>query len=86
MKVVDIERVVVDVPLTERQQKIAAREVHHWAVLELCKVTADTGHVGWGETVLHYTWGRVSDDAVARVMGSSPADRFRYIIVSESGR
>lgn len=74
MKVTKVERIVVDVPFTERQQKITAREIYTWAVLELCKVTADTGHVGWGETVLHYTWQRVSDEAVERVIGTSPAD------------
>jgi L-alanine-DL-glutamate epimerase-like enolase superfamily enzyme len=74
MRVVDVERIVVDVPFTERQQKIAAREVYNWAVLELCKVTSDTGHVGWGETVIHYTWQRVTDAAVERVKGASPAE------------
>ena len=73
MKVVDVERIIVDVPFTPRQQKITAREVYNWAVLELCKVTTDTGHVGWGETVIHYTWARVTDDAVERVKGQSPA-------------
>lgn len=73
MKVVDVERIVVDVPFTPRQQQIAAREVYNWSILELCKVTTDSGHVGWGETVLHYTWARVSDAAVERVKGQSPA-------------
>ena len=73
MKVVDVERIVVDVPFTPRQQKITAREVYNWSILELCKVTIDSGHVGWGETVIHYTWSRVSDAAVEKVMGESPA-------------
>ena len=73
MKVVDVERTVVRVPFTPRQEKITAREVINWSVLELCRVTADTGQVGWGETVIHYTWQRVSDAAVERVMGQSPA-------------
>jgi L-alanine-DL-glutamate epimerase-like enolase superfamily enzyme len=74
MKVVDVERIVVHVPFTERQLQITAREVYSWAVLELCKVTSDSGHVGWGETVIHYTWGRVTDEAVERVKGASPAE------------
>ena len=73
MKIVDVERIVVDVPFTRRQQKITAREVYNWAILELCRVETDTGHVGWGETVIHYTWARVSDESVARVVGQSPA-------------
>ena len=73
MKVVNVERVIVVVPFTPRQQQITAREVYNWNILELCKVTTDTGHVGWGETVIHYTWSRVTDEAVEKVMGQSPA-------------
>ncbi|NKB71761.1 MAG: enolase [Candidatus Latescibacteria bacterium] len=73
MKVVDVERILVEVPFTERQQRITQRTVYSWSVLELCKVTADSGHIGWGETVVHYTYGRVSDASVARVLGQSPA-------------
>jgi L-alanine-DL-glutamate epimerase-like enolase superfamily enzyme len=73
MKVTNVERIIVDVPFTPRQQKIAAREVYNWAILELCRVETDSGHVGWGETVIHYTWARVTDEAVARVIGQSPA-------------
>ena len=73
MKVIDVERIVVDVPFTRRQQKVAAREVYNWAILELCRVETDSGHVGWGETVIHYTWARVTDAAIERVIGQSPA-------------
>lgn len=73
MKVVDVERIMVDVPFTARQQRITEREVGNWSILELCKVTTDSGHIGWGETVVHYTWARVSDASVQRVMGQSPA-------------
>ena len=76
MKVTDIERIVVDVPFTPRQQKItdeSVSPVYNWSILELCKVTTATGHVGWGETVIHYTYGRVTDQSVQRVLGQSPA-------------
>ncbi len=74
MKVTDIERILVDVPFTERQQRITQRTVYNWSILELCRVTADTGDVGWGETVIHYTHQRVTDASVERVLHSSPAD------------
>ena len=76
MKVTNIERVLVDVPFTPRQQQITTQSVstvYNWSILELCKVTTDTGHVGWGETVVHYTYSRVSDASVERVLGQSPA-------------
>ena len=30
--------------------------------------------VGYGETILHYTWGRVPDRAIERVRGKNPAE------------
>jgi L-alanine-DL-glutamate epimerase-like enolase superfamily enzyme len=74
VKVVDIERIVVDVPFTERQRRITQRTVYNWSILELCRVTADTGDVGWGETVIHYTHQRVTDASVERVLNRSPAE------------
>lgn len=74
MKVVSVERIIVDVPFTPRQQKITQRTVYNWSILELCKVTTGSGHVGWGETVIHYTYGRVTDASVEKVMGQSPAE------------
>ena len=73
MKVTEIERIVVDVPFTERQQRITQRTVYNWSIIELCRVRADTGDVGWGETVVHYTHQRVSDASVERVLHTSPA-------------
>ncbi len=73
MEVVDVKRIIAHVPFTPRQQKITAREVYNWCLLELCRVETDTGHVGWGETVIHYTWARVTDQAVERVIDQSPA-------------
>jgi L-alanine-DL-glutamate epimerase-like enolase superfamily enzyme len=77
MKIVDVERILVDVPFVPRQQEITTQSVstvYNWSILELCKVTTDTGHVGWGETVVHYTFGRVTDQGVERVKGQSPAE------------
>ena len=77
MKVADIERILVDVPFTPRQQQITTQSVstvYNWSILELCKVTTDTGHIGWGETVIHYTYGQVTDQSVEKVLGKSPAE------------
>ena len=77
MKITNVERTLVDVPFTPRQQEITTQSVstvYNWSLLELCKVTTDTGHIGWGETVIHYTYSRVSDSSVERVLGQSPAE------------
>ena len=37
MKVVDVERIICEVPFTDRQARITEREVYTWNVVELCK-------------------------------------------------
>ena len=48
------------------------REIAQWRIVEVVRVTTDApGIVGYGETLPHYTWGRVSDAAVARGKGGN---------------
>jgi L-alanine-DL-glutamate epimerase-like enolase superfamily enzyme len=71
----DIERIVVDVPFTQRCQEWNAREVWQWRIAEIIRVTTDSPElVGYGETILHYTWGQVPEAAIERVRGGNPAD------------
>jgi L-alanine-DL-glutamate epimerase-like enolase superfamily enzyme len=74
-RIADVERILVNVPFTPRCEEWNAREVWQWRISEVLRVTTDTpGLVGYGETILHYTWGRVSDEAIARVRGGNPAE------------
>ncbi|MCW5850006.1 MAG: enolase [Anaerolineae bacterium] len=74
-RIKDVERIVVDVPFTPRCQEWNAREVWQWRISEVVRVTTDVPDlVGYGETILHYTWGRTSDAAVEAVRGGNPAD------------
>jgi L-alanine-DL-glutamate epimerase-like enolase superfamily enzyme len=74
LRITDVERIVVDVPFTPRCQEWNAREVWQWRISEVIRITTDAPDlVGYGETILHYTWGRVSDAAIARVKGGNPA-------------
>src|SRR6187551_3775577 len=67
LRIRDVERIVVDVPFTPRCQEWNAREVWQWRISEIIRVTTDAPSlVGYGETILHYTWGRVPDSARAR--------------------
>jgi L-alanine-DL-glutamate epimerase-like enolase superfamily enzyme len=75
LRIKDVERIVVDVPFTPRCQQWNAREVWQWRIVEVMRVTTDAPDlVGYGETILHYTWSRVSDEAIARIKGRNPAD------------
>lgn len=75
LHITHVERIVVNVPFTPRCEQWNAREVWQWRLSEVIKVSVDAPDlVGWGETILHYTWGRVSDEAIARVRGGNPAE------------
>jgi L-alanine-DL-glutamate epimerase-like enolase superfamily enzyme len=52
------------------------REIPHWTLFEICKVTLDSGVVGIGETMVYYTWGAETVSAASRnhVVGKHPAD------------
>ena len=73
--ITDVERIVASVPLTPRCQEWNAREVWQWQISEVIRVTTNAPDiVGYGETILHYTWGRVSDEAIERVKGRPAAE------------
>ena len=80
MRITDIERIAVELPHKPRpgyHMKSKGDSVSmypHWPILELCKVTTDTGLVGWGETLANYTQLPVTDQAVQRAMGRNPGD------------
>lgn len=75
LKITEVERIVVDVPFTPRCQQWNAREVWQWRVSEVLRVVTDApGIVGYGETILHYTWSRVPDASIERVKGRNPAE------------
>ncbi|HEY6738169.1 MAG TPA: mandelate racemase/muconate lactonizing enzyme family protein [Actinopolymorphaceae bacterium] len=74
MKVEEIERIVLEVPFTPRSQEWNALLVWDWSIVEVIRLRTDNGLVGYGETLLHYGWGLVSDAAVARVRGRNPAE------------
>ena len=73
MKVTSVERIWVDLPLKEVPWRNMVREIPHWSLFEICKVTLSNGVVGVGETMPYYTWGEVTDEAVARVDGKHAA-------------
>ncbi len=64
-----VERQWVNVPFRPVAARNMVREVPHWTIFELCQVTLDCGVVGIGETMVFYTWGTVTDENVARVLG-----------------
>lgn len=74
LTVTKVERIWVDVPYRDIPARNMIRELPHWTLFEICKVHLNSGVVGFGETMVYYTWGNVSDAAVARVQGKNAAE------------
>jgi len=74
LQIVRIDRTTVKVPFRKIPARNMARELPHWEYSEIVEVHLQSGHVGFGETLLYYTWGVTSDGDVARVKGKNAAD------------
>lgn len=74
IRITRIERFTLDVPHTEVAGRNMRRQLALWQFCEITRVETNTGHVGVGETLPYYTWGRVSDAAVAEAMARNPFD------------
>lgn len=71
LRVTGAERVTLNVPFRPRIADWNELLVHQWQVVELIRLTTDDPEIiGWGETLPYYTWGRVSEEAIARVTGA----------------
>ena len=70
----DVERTWVDVPFREVARRNMIRELPHFSVFEICRVTLECGVTGVGETMCFYTLDEVTDETVRRAMGRSAAE------------
>lgn len=64
-----VERIPVSVPYREVPARNMVRELPHWTLYEICRVTLECGVTGFGETMQYYTFRQVSDESIARVIG-----------------
>ena len=74
LTVKNVERIPVSVPFREVPARNMVRELPHWTLFEICRVTLECGVTGFGETMQYYTWGTVSDASIARVTGKNAAE------------
>lgn len=74
LTVTAVERIPVSVPYRPVPARNMVRELPHWTLFEICKVTLACGVTGFGETMQYYTFKTVSDEAVARVTGRNAAE------------
>jgi len=74
LRITRIDRTTVKVPFRKIPARNMARELPHWEYLEIVEVHLQSGHVGFGETMLYYTWGATSDRDVKRAQGKNAVD------------
>lgn len=74
LRIEKIKRTTVKVPFREVPARNMARELPHWQYTEIVEVQLKSGHVGFGETLLYYTWNATSDEAVQRAQGKNAAE------------
>ncbi len=70
----DIRRTTVKIPYREVPRRAMDRELPHWRYSEITEVTLASGVVGFGETMLYYTWGETTDERVSAAMGKNAVD------------
>lgn len=69
-----IDRVTVKVPFREVPERAMRRELPHWWYSEVFQVRLRSGKVGFGETLLYYTWGVTDDGDVRRAVGKNAVE------------
>ena len=74
LKIVKIKRTTVRVEYREIPRRAMDRELPHWRYSELFQVELSSGAIGYGETLLYYTWGVTQDENVQRAKGKNAAD------------
>ena len=73
-KIERIDLTYLDIPFTPHSGKHLRYWLPHWRISQLCKITLDSGQVGWGETIPNYTWCCVPDNIAEYIVGRHPAE------------
>ena len=68
----DVQRTRVSVPLKTRHARHLTRENWDWTISEILRLHTNSDLIGYGETTIYYTWGRVPQEQIDRVIGHSP--------------
>lgn len=69
-----IDRTVIELPFREVVAENMQRELPHWKYFEIIEVELECGSVGYGEDMLYYGWGKVTEDDVDRTLGSNASE------------
>ena len=69
-----VDRIWMNLLFREVPVRNMVREDWDWTLFELCKVTLECGVVGFGETTVYHSWGRMTDAGIRKVTGRHAAE------------
>jgi L-alanine-DL-glutamate epimerase-like enolase superfamily enzyme len=67
-----VDKTWISVPLKTRHARHLTRENWDWTVMEILRLYTNSDLVGTGETMCYYTWRKVPQEQIDRVVGHSP--------------
>lgn len=68
-----IDRTVIELPFRDVADRNMRRQLPHWNFFEIFELELGCGAVGYGEDMLYYGWGKVTEDDIDRALGSNAA-------------
>lgn len=68
-----VDTIPIKMEFREVPARNMARELPHWAYFEVIRLRLRSGHVGHGESMTFYTWGRSDAESLRRVQGRNAA-------------
>jgi len=74
LNIVGIDRFSIKTPYRPIVARNMMRELPHWDIFEICKVTLHNGVVGYGETMSFYTWGATGEEDLKRAWCKNAAE------------
>lgn len=69
-----IDRTAIELPFRDGADRNMRRQLPHWKYFEIIELELGCGVVGYGEDMLYYGWGEVTEGDVDRALGSNAGD------------
>jgi L-alanine-DL-glutamate epimerase-like enolase superfamily enzyme len=69
-----IDRTVIDLPFREQPRNHMFRQCPYWTYFEIVELELGCGTVGYGEDMLYYGWGEITESDVDRALGADAAE------------
>jgi len=69
-----VDRTVIELPFREQARDHMFRQCPYWTYFEIVELELGCGTVGYGEDMLYYGWGEITESDVDRTLGADAAE------------